>query len=91
MQQGQSALLAGQASFQSQIFRRLTVKSAVIEAWQALRLTGKDDSNPFTTLFGALLTFTTRMGDSGIREPATKLPIDTFINAGTKIGTKTRA
>ena len=64
---------------------RLAVKSVAIEVWKSLGPSGRANVSPLTSLFGQPISSNTRAGDSGIRNPATRFPMRTFIDVATTL------
>ena len=64
---------------------RLSVRSVAMEAWKSLGPQGDPDRDPLTSIFGQPTATNTRAVELGIRKPATRFPINTFVNSATLI------
>ena len=64
---------------------RLAVTAVAVEAWKSLGPYSIGSDNPLSKLFGPLVHSCTRAGNTGKRKPATKLPVDSFVERATHI------
>ena len=64
---------------------RLAVKSVAVEAWKSLGPPNGADPIPVASLFGLPVPLCTRAGGLGVRKPATKFPVKSFIDSATTL------
>ena len=63
----------------------LAIKSIAVEAWKSLGPHGNAITHPLTSIFGPPITSSTRAGDNGLRRPATRFPVRSFIDSATLV------
>ena len=67
------------------LVNRLTIKSVTVEGLKSLGPHGNAITHPLTSIFGPPVTSSTRAGDNGLRKPATRFPVRSFVDLATLV------
>ena len=63
----------------------LEIKTVAVEAWKTLGPHGNATTHHLTFIFGPPITSSTRAGDNGLRKPATRFPVRSFVDSATLV------